>query len=279
MRIRPGFLRFGPRMKPVAALVATALALVFVLGPSLPVFAQRSGGTPGVRISVSVPVRQTLGELMQAEASRPLPSRPLIKPEFEVDREKLPEGHTALADSQWPAPPAIVRGGGPKVGVQTLGTNFNGATGPTETGAFPPDTMGAPGPTQYTVFVNGRIRTFSKATGVADGVLNVGSDTFFASVVTPPGAGEVSFTSDPQVRYDRLSKRWFLTIIDVTLNAGTGAITRPNRYLIALSDAASNGTLSGGTVFTFYQFQADATLFADYPSLGVDATEAQTTQG
>jgi hypothetical protein len=132
--------------------------------------------------------------------------------------------------------------------------------------------MGAVGPTQFFVFLNGRMRTFNKTTGVADGVVNVDSDVFFASVMTPPGAGEVSFTSDPQVRFDRLSNRWFLVIIDVTLNATTGAVTKANRVLMAVNDAASNGTVSGTTVWTFYQFQGDATLFTDYESLGIDAS-------
>jgi hypothetical protein len=57
------------------------------------------------------------------------------------------------------------------------------------------------------------------------------------------GSGEVTFTSDPQVRYDRLSGRWFLVIIDVTLNAPTGAITKPNRVLMAVDDGANNGSI------------------------------------
>ena len=63
--------------------------------------------------------------------------------------------------------------------------------------------MGAVGPTQFFVFLNGRLRTFNKTTGTADGVINVDPDVFFASVLTTPGANEVVFTSDPNVRYDR----------------------------------------------------------------------------
>ena len=47
--------------------------------------------------------------------------------------------------------------------------------------------MGTVGPTQFIVFVNGRIRSFTKA-GVADGVLNADPDVFFASVSDAGGA-------------------------------------------------------------------------------------------
>ena len=62
-------------------------------------------------------------------------------------------------------------------------------------------------------------------------------------------------TSNPQIRYDRLTSRWILTIIDTP---GTSAGTLgnlPNRILIAVSDAASAGNISGGTVWTFFFVQ------------------------
>ena len=68
--------------------------------------------------------------------------------------------------------------------AQTLGTSFTGATLADEN-AVPPDSMGTVGPAQYLVAVNNRIRTFSKATGVADGVLDISSDVFFDSVRYP----------------------------------------------------------------------------------------------
>jgi hypothetical protein len=53
----------------------------------------------------------------------------------------------------------------------------------------------------------------NKSTGSANGVLNTGTDNFFSSVMTPPILNHL--TSDPRVRYDRLSGRWFIIIIDV----------------------------------------------------------------
>jgi hypothetical protein len=225
------------------------------------------------KIITDQPVERTTAEIMADQAlSRPLSSELKRKPEFEGPENKgVPQDSKAVEAAQWPL--AAGNRSATEIGApQTLGTQFDGATGPTETGAFPPDTMGAVGPTQVVVFLNGRLRTFNKTTGVADSAINADSDVFFASVITPPLAGEVAFTSDPMVRFDRLSNRWFLVIIDVVLNAATGAITRPNRVLIAVNDAASNGTITGGTVWTFYQFQGDAVLFTDYESLGIDAS-------
>jgi hypothetical protein len=151
--------------------------------------------------------------------------------------------------------------------AQSVGLSFLGAT-LADTLAYPPDSMGAVGPSQFIVAVNGRVRSFNKTTGIADGVINADSDVFFASVMTPTA---VNFTSDPRIRYDRLSRRWFVIMIDVP--NGTGA--SPNRVLIAVSDGP---VITGGSSWTFYYFQhdlvspaGDTGKFADYPTLGVDA--------
>src|SRR4029077_8779721 len=135
-----------------------------------------------------------------------------------------PRGRGARAETSAPAGPGPssprFSSEGP-LAAQTVGTSF---TGPTlaDTSAFPPDSMGAVGPTQFLVMVNGRIRTYSKATGTADGVLHATPNAFFNSHRN--GANP----SDPRVRYDRLSQRWFLTMVNVST---------PNRILIAVSDA------------------------------------------
>ncbi len=143
---------------------------------------------------------------------------------------------------------------------QTIGLNFNGGT-LFDTLSFPPDTMGEVGPSQFIMTVNGWIRSFSKTTGVADGVMNVDMDVFFNSV-----RGGIS-TSDPRIRYDRISQRWIIIIINV---ASTN-----NRVLIATSDTQN---ITAATVWTYYFFQqnlvapaGDAGCLADYPTLGVDA--------
>ena len=158
--------------------------------------------------------------------------------------------------------------------AQTVGTSFDALTGPNDTSAFPPDSMGAVGPTQFFVFVNGLLRTFNKTNGARDGVIETDPDAFFGSVET---RGYINFTSDPQIRYDRLTKRWILIIIDVPSSSYSSIGDRPNRVLLAVSDAASNGVITANTVWTFYYFQQDMIgvssstgEFLDYPSLGVD---------
>ncbi len=141
---------------------------------------------------------------------------------------------------------------------QLVGTSFLGAQISDTPGYVPPDSMGTVGPTQVMVAVNGRIRIYSKA-GVLGG-LNADTDAFFASVA-PNGV------SDPHTRYDRLSKRWFVSMVDL----GT-----PNFIVFAVS---SGPIITGTSSFTFFRFQhdlvgttpnSDTGGFADYDTLGVD---------
>ncbi|MBI1800090.1 MAG: hypothetical protein HYR71_00475, partial [Chloroflexi bacterium] len=220
-------------------------------------------GAPGITETVDeIMARERAAPLQPAEprlgwrtltGPRPSEQSPLALPDVPQTPPALPEETSSVT----PASP------------QTLSTNFLGATlsGVNPTNSFPPDTMGAAGPTQFLVGVNGRIVTFNKTSGTTDSVLNTSMDNFFASVKSSSGG---TFTSDPHVRYDRLSGRWIVIIIDVPGGTGAG----PNRVLLATSNS---GTISGSTGFTFYYFQqdqptppGDTGLFADYPTLGVD---------
>lgn len=141
--------------------------------------------------------------------------------------------------------------------------SFDAAT-LSNTNAFPPDTMGAVGPTQYMVTLNGRFRVFDKNTG-ALGALDVNSDVFFAPVLSP---GVEVFTTDPRVRYDVYTQRWYIIMIDVPDSFVD------NRIMIAVSDGP---TISGGTVWSYYYFQnqlapnpGDSNCLFDYPTLGLD---------
>ena len=97
-----------------------------------------------------------------------------------------------------------------------------------------------PDPEETTVFVvsdhgflpvtreirpNVRLRTL--------GLLDVDTDVFFNSVMTPPVTN--NFTSDPRIRYDRLSGRWFIIMIEVPGEQGI----QPDRIMIAASDGSA----------------------------------------
>lgn len=264
--------------------LACVLGLVLPLSASSKIFGQRplvpDGYTPGIQTVGAMGVAESVDSIMARQgAADLLPPRPYrMMPEHEVERGELPQNPEAPDLPTWPPgsdPHTPSISGGPDT-PQTPGTSFTGAT-LTDTGAFPPDSMGAVGPTQYVVFVNGQIRTFNKATGVADGVINADPDVFFASAMTPVSPPVVlNFTSDPQVRYDRLSGRWFMSIIDVPCTNATCTTLAPNRWLLAVSNAGSNGVISGSTVWTFFFFQTDASNFDDYPSLGIDANALYT---
>ncbi|MCC6651984.1 MAG: T9SS type A sorting domain-containing protein [Candidatus Eisenbacteria bacterium] len=257
-------------------LLAAAIALAVLVsvpgayaqpGAEAPVLSATSTGAVGIRESVSdLAARQAQKDLTHPRIIRNAEKKSEGKQKR--DRRDLPlnpeSPHFAATGEGLRAVAPLSRITQP-LAPQTIGTSFTAATlsGTNPTLSFPPDNMGAVGPTQFVTFVNGRLVTFNKTTGVADAVLNVDPDVFFASVVNG------SSTSDPRVRYDRLTGRWFLLIINVST---------PNRILIAVSDAASAGVISGSTTFTYFFINIATTppaiantCFADYPTLGIDA--------
>jgi len=214
-------------------------------------------------------IQRTTTDIMNAQLLVPAERPVHIKIEHEAeDRPTLPQNPAS------PPVSATGAGGQPVLGPtqkvreprlpQSTSIEFTGAT-LSDTGAFPPDTMGAVGSSQFLVGVNGRIRTFNKTTGLADGVINADMDVFFSSAMTPIGG---TFTSDPRVRYDHFTDRWIVIIIDVPPSQTN------NRILLAVSNT---GVISGSTVWTFFFFQqnlvpttGDTGCLADYPTLGVD---------
>lgn len=180
---------------------------------------------------------------------------------------RRPQNPASPPVSAWPARNAETERDAPLPRLpQTPSLAFDGAA-LSETGAIPPDPMGAVGPAQYLMALNGRIRVFDKVTG-APGALNLDTDVFFSPVMTQKFG---TFTSDPRVRYDRLTQRWFLVMIDVP----GGATASSNRVMVAMSDGP---VITETTVWKFWYFQLDQPLpagdtgaFGDYPTLGIDA--------
>jgi hypothetical protein len=197
-------------------------------------------------------VSETVGEIM----SRSKQALPGTGGPRELKKRAL---RNFSARSQSPYSP--VAGEEPPVETdtpQTAGTSFLAAR-LSDSGYIPPDSMGDVGPTQILVFVNGRIRVFDR-NGVM-GALNTTPENFFSSVT---GNG----ITDPRVRYDRLSGRWFVMAIDIPNSR------KNNNVVIAVS---SGPTITDSTSFTFHTFKpstlppANNGTFADYPTMGVDA--------
>jgi len=182
-------------------------------------------------------------------------------------RSGLPQNRDALSSAGTQPLPRAASAEDPM--TQAVGLTFTSVT-LAEVDVQPPDTMGAIGPTQFLTHVNGRVRVHDKATG-AVGALDA-DDLVFWDPVRTKGPG--NFVSFPHVRYDRLTDRWFLMLVDLPLNVGTDQGVS-NRVLIAVSDS---GTIAAGTVWQFHYFNIDAaapagdtSCLADYPSLGLDA--------
>ncbi len=180
-------------------------------------------------------------------------------PEREVDRPVFFKEHSGELTTSTSSISVPIR----VSAVQSI-FNFDAVT-LNDTGAFPPDSMGVVGPTQFIAACNGRIRSFSKETGLPDGVLNLTTETFFSSSLQRRG-----FTSDPRIRYDRLSGSWFVVMLGIT------QLGEPDRIMIAV---ARNASITKSTNWHFYYFlpamvtprRSSPNDFADFPTLGIDA--------
>ncbi len=214
---------------------------------------------PGTAITSGVGLAETTAQIMARQATTNVISVPRIAPRLR------PTLHRQSNASALPDEMAAPMGKSSRMSLkiaQTTGANWLGAD-LFDAKAFPPDSMGAIGPSQYVVAINGRIRTFQRH-GAPDPTLDVDTDVFFASAMTPLGGSVTSnFVSDPRIRYDRITQRWYIVMIDVP---NDGANTFANRVMIAVSDTPQ---ISSTTVWRFFFFNPTAN-FVDYPTLGLD---------
>ena len=235
--------------------------LLVVLGYLFSVSADQGGKKPhqGKPWTGAYGITETVDQIMARPPPKLRDEREKIKgksPRHITD--ELPGSDNPLAplSPQWPLPDTPSGGSQTPLNPQSLGANFQGISYGDTPGFIPPDSMGAAGPSQILAIANGRIRVYTKSGG--SGALSATTDEFFASVLGS------SSTSDPHIRYDRLSGRWFIVMITVEKHN--------NHIVIAVS---SDSLITNITSFTFFQFQqdfdgSDVGLFADYPTLGVD---------
>ena len=259
MNVFPAGVRTGGRLLLVALVLLVGIRLA-----SPPAEAQRGGPLPQ---SGEAGITESVATIMARQARIGVQSARVTKPVLRATTSRAANPASTNVPTPPPAdPPAPPTEDGRDIGPrlpQTTSNSFTGASFTTDNlNLFPPDSMGAVGPTQFIVAINGRFRSFNKATGAADGALDVDDTVFFNSVRNG------NSTSDPRIRYDRQTGRWFIVMISVALD---------NRILLAVSNG---GTITSQSNFTFF-FINVATLtppinstdpcIADYPTLGIDA--------
>ena len=133
----------------------------------------------------------------------------------------------------------------------TIGESFT-TTNRSESGFFPPDTMGTVGNDHVVTLINGRYTVHTK-TGVEQ--TNVSLDTFW----TDAGVVPDRFSFDPRVLYDPSVDRYFAAAVDNAREA--------NRFLVAVSNTSN--PLDGWTGFGI-DADADNSNWADFPMLGLN---------
>ena len=133
----------------------------------------------------------------------------------------------------------------------SIGQNFTGGSRSTSQFFFPPDSMGAVGPTSFVELLNGRYAVYDKGSGAV--VQTSSLDQFWRNAGTVP----TNFSFDPRVVYDPFSDRY--------LAASTNNPTQPNDFLLAVSKTSD--PIQGWTGFAI---KSDVTQqrWADFPTLG-----------
>ncbi|MBD0352582.1 MAG: hypothetical protein ICV65_15650, partial [Flavisolibacter sp.] len=163
----------------------------------------------------------------------------------------------------------------PGSSTQEVWSNFLGSSFTENPVAVPPDPNGDVGTSQVVVLTNINFKVFEKR-GVTDEPLLTPEGTsnitppaqvsltlqqFFSPVLLPGG-----YAGDPRIRFDRLTKRWFVVAADFNYDL----------VLLAISDGER---ITNTSSFIFYRFpaaifpynrNAPYPPFLDFPTLGVD---------
>lgn len=263
------------------AIVLSLALLVTALGKAQQ---QPVVGTP---LKLGSGITKTVDEIInfsaEAERQNPVHSLPIEMGEELHMPMELPGRNgeaNRIASRSYPMGNAAARPNEVAGVTQTIWSNFMGSDFSSAAGGWPPDNNGDVGTTQVLLIQNYRVKVYPKpsvtapavttpngtsTTLLASPVLDVSLNTFFRTAF----AGVT--TTDPHVRFDRLSGRWF--VVAMTTNETTN-----NFLLFAVSSAATITPTSAsavGTAFTFFRtsissFPGDAGRFLDYPTLGVD---------
>ena len=254
--------------------------VVFIVNTS---FAQE-GEVKGTTITDIPGIKKSLASVLAQEKAHPLPPtfvaalRPDLKGPVPYIQDplstKASQGGSLVSGTTSNSAVSSVISSSAYSNFLTIWGSYSTIAGQ-ESPYTPPDNCGDVGFTQIIATANCRMKVFNKpsVTGLAattptntnittlTPVINVDLNVFFSN----PGFG-ISGISDPHVRFDRLSGRWFIVAIDIN--------HKTNNYCcVAISDAGA--TITPATNFTIYYFNVSQTGgsssdFYDYPTLGVD---------
>lgn len=247
-------------------------------------FAQNKPGIKGITISGIKGIQKSLGQVIAQERAIPPNLKVHLRPELEGPKPKgqdpnakpvskfgtlVTNNNTTYKTTLTSAPTQAVVSN-----FLTIWGNYGTAVSGRESPYTPPDNCGDVGTTQIIATANCRMKVFNKpslnapvstptgsSTTTLTSVVNVDLNTFFT--VSAIGVNSIS---DPHVRFDRLSGRWFIVAIDVNHTSGS------NYCLVAVSDGP---TITASTNFKIFYFSVAGTGgasndFFDYPTLGVD---------
>ncbi len=135
--------------------------------------------------------------------------------------------------------------------AQTLGLNFEAATVSNTVQPFDArgdqNLTGSVGPQQYIMFSYSVIRSFDKATGKPDGVLNIDGSSFLGASI-----------GDPRITYSRFLDRWILSAENMNIGY-------PSELIIAWSDS---GVITSETVWTVVTFTNEQLVPQNIPADG-----------
>ncbi|MES2645888.1 MAG: T9SS type A sorting domain-containing protein [Bacteroidota bacterium] len=245
----------------------SALFFLFLVSSG---YSQQTNDIRGVTVIGDSGVSMSMGDLQKLSDLAP-PRK--IKPSQEEEIDRHLQNHpSSPAISKFPDGPALMDLGT----TQAMHSNFQ-AISLSESNAVPPDCMGDLSETQVCIAANGRLKFYAKPTICDQPVItsitagsnslinpqfNIDLDVFFNLVRNN------SDITDPQVHYDRLTKRWFIVAINVA--------NKSNRMVVAVSNSAE---VTASTSFTFFFFTHDQGTvsggfdfekFGDFPMMGLD---------
>ncbi len=146
----------------------------------------------------------------------------------------------------------------------TIGRNFSGNSDNNNPLITPPDCDGVVGPRYFVEFLNGSFYVYNKTNTTVP--VRISDATFWsrAGVTLSSSDG----LSDPRILYDAASQRWFASQVAFDANALDPSLESDD-FLLGVS-AGSDPT---GTWHAFrFQADPDTGYFADFPTLGLDAS-------